>query len=230
MLIGILGAMKIEVEALKEEIKNVIIERISAIEFYRGELWGHNVVVATCGVGKVNAALAAQALIMRYKPDLVINTGVAGGYSKELRIGDIVIGDYAFQHDVDTTAVGDPRCLVSGVNLIKFPCEPRYIKSLEEAAGRLKSVHIKVGTIATGDQFISNGEKLAEIADEFQALAFEMETGSIAQVCYINGVDFAAIRAISDNGNEDSSFDFFKFLELAAMTAVDLLRAFFEVL
>lgn len=230
MLIGILGAMKIEVEALKQELKNSRVESISSIDFHIGELWGQDAVIATCGVGKVNAALAAQALIMRYKPDLVINTGVAGGYSNELNIGDIVIGDYAFQHDVDTTAVGDPKCLVSGVNMIKFPCEPKVIKSLEEAALKLKSVKIKVGTIATGDQFINDGAKLEEIAKEFKALAFEMETASIAQVCYINGVDFAAIRAISDNGNEDSGFDFFKFLELAAMTAVDLLRAFFEVL
>lgn len=230
MLIGILGAMKIEVEALKEELKNIIVERISAIEFYKGELWGQNVVIATCGVGKVNAAMATEALIMRYKPDLIINTGVAGGYSNELQIGDIVIGDYAFQHDVDTSAVGDPKCMVSGVNMIKFPCEPRYIEKLLDASLKLKSAKVKVGTIATGDQFISDGKKLSEIAEEFKALAFEMETASIAQVCYINGVDFAAIRAISDNGNEDSSFDFFKFLELAAITAVDLLRAFFEVL
>lgn len=230
MLIGILGAMKIEVEALKEELKNIIVERISAIEFYKGELWGQNVVIATCGVGKVNAAMATEALIMRYKPDLIINTGVAGGYSNELQIGDIVIGDYAFQHDVDTSAVGDPKCMVSGVNMIKFPCERRYIEKLLDASLKLKSAKVKVGTIATGDQFISDGKKLSEIAEEFKALAFEMETASIAQVCYINGVDFAAIRAISDNGNEDSSFDFFKFLELAAITAVDLLRAFFEVL
>lgn len=230
MLIGILGAMKIEVEALKEELINPRVETISSIDFYLGELWGREVVIATCGVGKVNAALAAQTLIMRYQPGLVINTGVAGGYSNELNIGDIVIGDSAFQHDVDTTAVGDPKCLVSGVNRIKFPCEPRYVKKLEEAALHLKSLKVKVGTIATGDQFINDGTKLAAIAEEFRALAFEMETGSIAQVCYINGVDFAAIRAISDNGNEDSSFDFFQFLELAALTAVDLLRAFFEVL
>lgn len=230
MLIGVLGAMKVEVEELKNEMKSVSIEEISGIEFYKGRLWDKDVVVAVCGVGKVNSALSAQTMILRYEPDLIINTGVAGAYSARAEIGSVIIGDCSFQHDVDTTAVGDPKCMVSGVNMIKFPCSEEYVRLLEKAASLIGGIKVQVGTIATGDQFISDKNKAAAIAEEFSASAFEMETASIAQVCYINKVDFAVIRAISDNGNEDASFDFPKFVKTAADNSVRLLKSLFSLI
>ena len=226
MSIGIIGAMRIEVEELKSRMKNIKVDRISQMEFYTGELFGKEAVVAVSGVGKVNAAMCAQTMILKYNPEIIINTGVAGGIAKGVRIGDVVIGKAVVQHDMDTSALGDPVGLISGINVVEIPCTELVVEKLKKAAENIENLNIYTGTIATGDQFINSNEQSNLIAERFNAMACEMEGGSIGQVCYINGVDFAIVRAISDNGDDESHMDFEEFVRLAAKNSIEMMTNF----
>lgn len=223
MTIGIIGAMDVEIEGLKSIMKNVETKTICGAEYHSGMLLGKYVVLAKCGVGKVNAAIRTQTLIYKYNPTTIINIGVAGGDSRKLKIGDVVIGESVVQHDMDTSPVGDPKGLISGINLIHIPCTENLIGKIKEASQKIEETDVLIGVVATGDQFLCDKNKIYEIADLFDAIAFDMESGSIGQVCYINKVDFAIVRAISDGGDEDAQMDYPEFVELAAKKAISLI-------
>lgn len=222
-MIGIIGAMSVEVDDLKACMSNVAIETISGIDFYEGSIHGVTCVVAKCGVGKVHAAICAQAMILQYHPHAVINTGVAGGIGADIKIGDVVISSGLVQHDMDTTAVGDEIGLISGLNLVIIPATKTLVDLIASAAQTVYDGRVHIGLIATGDQFICAAEKLRTIADHFHASACEMEGGSIAQVCYINRVDFVVIRAISDNADDEASVDFLQFAKESAQKSAKLI-------
>lgn len=224
MLIGIIGAMSIEVEEILGKMEDAKKETISRIDFYLGKISGVDCVVAQCGVGKVNAALCAQTMILHYAPDMMLNSGVAGGIKKGVQIGDLVLASCAVQHDVDTTQIGDQIGMVSGINLVEIPTSHRMNQVLADAAkacGFQRAVH--EGCIASGDQFICSADKLRWIASTFGADACEMESGSIAQVCYINGVAYTALRCISDNADDDAGADYEQFSVYAAHQTTELL-------
>lgn len=224
MLIGIIGALAIEVEEIIGKMENAKKETVSRIDFYLGTISGVNCVVARCGVGKVNAALCAQTMILRYAPDMLLNSGVAGGIKKGIRIGDLVLASCTVQHDVDTTPFGDPAGLVPEIDMVEMPTSHQINLALADAAkacGFPGAVH--EGCIASGDQFICSTEKLHWIASTFGADACEMESGSIAQVCYINGVAYTALRCISDNADDSADADYEQFSEYAAHQTTELL-------
>ena len=111
MKIGIIGAMDVEVETLRSRMEGATLETVSGMQFAQGRLAGCDAVVAVAGVGKVSAAMCAQTLILRYQPDVVINTGVAGGIGPDLKVLDVVLATAVVQHDMDTSPLGDP-CLL----------------------------------------------------------------------------------------------------------------------
>ena len=216
-MIGIIGALAIEADTLKQNLENPQIKKISSIEFWFGELWGTRVVIAVSGVGKVNAAICAQTMILEFKPDLIINTGIAGGYAGAgLNVGDVITATGVVQHDFDTSPFDPPGTVtipqVGGVTY--FPCTA------------ISVANVKPGIIATGDQFINSGARAKEVAEKFDAIAFEMEGGSIGQVCYINHIPFCAIRAISDNGDDNSHVDMEDFGPRAAENSIEILKNF----
>lgn len=222
--VGIIGALNMEVETLKEQMEQVKIEQISRMTFYSGLLWGCEAVVAVSGVGKVNAAMCAQTMILKYAPDIIINTGVAGGHSS-LNVCDTVIASQVVQHDCDSTSLGDPIGLIAGVDSVYIPCAESVVNGLIAAAERLGRTYY-TGVVASGDQFIASREKAAWISDTFDAVAYEMEGGSIGQVCCLNSVDFGVVRIISDNGNEEAPGSFEQFAEIAAEKSMALLKEF----
>lgn len=209
-MIGIIGAMSIEIESLKNLMTDIKCETAAHINFYIGKLNGIECVISVCGVGKVNAAICTQIMISRYSPKAILNVGVAGALKEDIKIGDIVIADYVIQHDIDTSAVGDEKGFISGLNIIKIPCSKSINKKILNISSELNE-HIHIGTIATGDQFIACNKKLINIRDTFGAIACEMEAGSIGHVCFANEVDFAVLRVISDNANSNSRIDYNKF-------------------
>jgi adenosylhomocysteine nucleosidase len=196
------------------------------MSFVSGTLEGVEAVVAKCGIGKVNAAACAQTMALLYRPDLVVNTGVAGSLGTELSVGDIAVGTDVVQHDVDTTALGDPPGLVSTVNTIYFALDADASAQILASARALPGVRARGARIASGDQFIASSAKKAEIARAFGASACEMEAGAIAQICQINGMRCAVIRAISDGGDEHAQLKYAQFLPLAAKNSSDLVLAF----
>ena len=216
-MIAIIGAMDIEVNRIQSRMKNTARTVISGREFVTGTLNGCEAVVVQCGIGKVNAALCTEALILHFHPDVVINSGVAGSLSGKVSIGEIALGEGVIQHDVDTSALGDPVGFVSTVNMLEFPCSAPVVDQLEQAI-RDEGIPMARGVIASGDQFVTESIK-ARILSHFDCIACEMEAGAIGQVCYANGVDFAILRSISDNADGSADMDYPQFCELAADNA-----------
>lgn len=226
-MFGIIGAMDIEVEGLRAVAEDVREERIGGITFTTGKIHGKSVAIAKCGIGKVNAAMCAQTMILTYKPSLVINTGVAGSLTNGLSIGDIVIAEDVCQHDFDTTPVGDPLGLIPEVNLVKIPADEKAGKALAATVAGC-GIRYKTGTIASGDVFVASSEKKDFIVSEFGALACEMEGASIGQVCAINETPFAVLRALSDSADEGSCEDYPAFCRLAADRSIKVLCEFIK--
>ncbi len=229
--IGIIGAMAAEVEALLAAMQEKKVEEFSGLAFHSGTLEGVACVVAECGPGKVNAAVCAQTMVLRYSPRLVINVGVAGGVGPQVHIGDLVVAAACVQYDFDTTAMGDPLGTLfirhaSGENedILLLPCcEEAAGLLLEEARSIYGGAHF--GVICTGDVFVADAEKNQFLQEKFEAHAVEMEGGAIAQVCYMNSVPCAVLRAISDCANDDSPMDFPAFTKMAAEKTGKLLGA-----
>lgn len=201
-MIGIIGAMEVEISLLKSMLDNVQTTELAGMTFYSGSVSGQEVVVACAGIGKVHAAVCAQVMILNFHPDQVINIGVAGALDETLDIGDIVIATAAVQHDIDTSPIGDPVGLISGLNMVYLPCDESLAARLKENADVL-NIKTARGVIATGDQFVETKEQKTKLHDVFGAYACDMEGGAIAQVCVENHVPYAAYRAVSDtlNGN-----------------------------
>lgn len=222
--IGIIGAMEPEVEAIIASLEDRESETVSGITFHTGLISGKRVAVAKCGIGKVFAALCAQTMIMKYSPDLLVNTGVGGAIGGGLRCGDVVIADRLCQHDMDTSAIGDPVGLVSGINMIYFDAD-EGAREILLREGRALDLAVKSGTVATGDKFIASAEDKHRIADTFSASVCEMEGCAIAQTAFVNGTPFAVVRAISDSADGEATMDYPTFLSLAAANSTKLTLA-----
>ena len=229
-MIGLIGAMAVEVELIKDNMTEKREETISGITFVQGKLESVDCVAAVSGIGKVNAAMCAQTMILRYHPRLIINTGVAGGMGKGIKISDIVVADSVVQHDMDTSDLGDPKGFISGIDRIQIPCDEKLNDKVRVAAEAVEGLACHQGIIATGDQFVGSKDKLNRLMEEFGAVACEMEGGSIGQVCYINKVPFTVVRAISDNANDDAHMDYPKFLKIAVKKSFKLLTELMPLL
>ena len=230
--IGIIGAMKIEVEAICAAMTDTECEVISGMEFVSGTLKGKRVVCAKCGIGKVFAAMCAQTMLLRYAPAVVINSGVAGTLSPDLSIGQIALAEQMVQHDMDTSPIGDPVGLISGINIIYIPADPAVTARLAAAVESV-GVTYKRGTVASGDQFICHTADKDRIRAAFETpdkpvIACEMEGAAIGQVCYVNNVPYGILRAISDGGDEQAFADYPTFLAAAAKTATEVMLQFAE--
>ena len=213
--IGIIGALEEEVRELIARLEGHETEHIGGVLFHTGMLEGKSVVIAKCGVGKVFAALTAEAMIIRYSPELIINTGVGGALKKGISATDILVADRLVQHDMDTSPLGDPKGLISGINVVYFEADKRAVALARAAADKLGIVN-HTGTVASGDVFVSKKAQKERIVSEFSASVCEMEGAAIAHVAYVNKTAFAIIRAISDSADEGSSMDYMEFLPIAA--------------
>ena len=210
MKIGLQFAMPVEFHSLPGAKDLAPFETISGAPFYE---IAPGVIACVGGVSKVNAAMATEILCLRYGVDLVLNAGVAG-CTTDLPIGSLVVASELIQHDVDTTAVGDPIGLVSTVNQVAFPTwEPEHCVKLLESIG----FSATTGRVATGDWFATKGDRSRWIADTFHPTLVEMEGGAIAQVCLRNHVRFVALKSVSDHlfyeNQAEEYFDFGHALE-----------------
>lgn len=215
MKIGIIGAMSVEVDALKAKLDGARTEIVSGIEFYSGTLYGKDVVVAKCGIGKVFAAICAQTMILRYGVTHVINTGVGGTLTDKLGLLDVAIADGVVQHDMDTSPLGDPVGLISGINKVFLPTSSALADAAEAAAAKL-GIHCMRGTVASGDQFISSAQKKKFITESFSAICCEMEGAAIGHVCFVNGVECLIVRSISDSATGDAKMEYPELVARAA--------------
>lgn len=221
-MIGIIGAMDMEVDGIVGRMTETEEEIIASIKYTSGKLNGVPCVAARCEPGKVNAAACAQAMCIRYSPRAVINSGVAGGIGHGVHIGDVVIGTSCVQHDFDTSAFGDEKGFVAGIDRVYLPCDENMTEIVYNEAKEIYEGNVVKGVIATGDQFIADGDKCLEFNQRYNAQACEMEAASIAHVCLLNGIPFVGIRSISDNANEHGDVDFTAFAEASSKKAIEL--------
>lgn len=223
MKIGLIGAMTVEVEALKERTENKRVRVISGVEYVEGTLCGKDVVLAVAGVGKVNAGVCAQTMILTFQPDVIINTGVAGGIGSGVKILDVVVATQVAQHDMDTSPLGDPVGFITGINKVTMDCDTDTCDRLC-AATEACGVTPYRGLIVSGDQFIGSQEQITKIRASFDAMACEMEGGAIGQVCTMNGgVPFAVVRAISDGGDDEANMNYPQFVKIACARSVEII-------
>lgn len=222
--IGIIGAMEPEVEGLIRMLKDCECEVTAGVKIHTGILEGRRVAIAKCGIGKVFAALCTEIMILKYSPSLIVNTGVGGALASGIKAGDIIIADKLCQHDMDTSAIGDPVGLVSGINIIYFDSDKRACDILLASAGEM-GLRASLGTVATGDKFIASREDKERIAAAFSASACEMEGCAVAQVAYVNEVPFVVVRAISDSADGEATMDYPTFLPIAAKNSSNLTLA-----
>ncbi|MCY1025605.1 5'-methylthioadenosine/adenosylhomocysteine nucleosidase [Mammaliicoccus sciuri] len=207
-MIGIIGAMEEEVEILKSSIENRETIQIAHVIFYKGNIEDKQVVLAQSGIGKVNAAITATLLINEFKPDLIINTGSAGSVDSELNIGDIIISNKVYYHDVNATAFGYKEL----IDLAKSSIEQLDLNGI-------------VGEVATGDSFIGSIDQRKVIKSNFPtASVVEMEAGAIAQTCYQYNVPIIVTRAVSDLADKESDVTFEEFLKVACVNSSKIVK------
>ncbi len=209
-MIGLAYALKGEIRSMLHSADAKPLETAAGVAVYEIE---PGILAYLGGVGKVNAAMSAQLFIDRFHPDWIINAGVAGSFL-DLPIGTIVLAKDFVQHDVDTTAMGDPIGMVSTVDRVDFPTtEPERLSALLTALG----TEHQVGRVATGEVFMTKGSRADWVAKTFSPTLCEMEGGAIAQVCMRNGVKFTALKSVSDRlCQENNAEEYFNYGEAMA--------------
>ena len=210
--IGIIGAMELEVEALKEQmdVKNII-EKAS-MKFYEGTLRGKDVVIVQCGIGKVNAGICVQILADLFQVDAVINTGVAGSLRAEINIGDIVVSTDACEHDMDVTALGYKQGIIPQMKESFFKADRQLVEAAIEVCREVNpDINVYEGRVLSGDQFISGEEIKNKLIDLFDGFCTEMEGAAIAHAAFLNEIPYVVIRAISDKADGSAHMDYPEF-------------------
>lgn len=228
--IGILGAMDEEVALLKSSLENLKETQWKHLTFFEGTLNGMNVVLVKCGIGKVAAAIATAVMIEQYAPDAVVNTGSAGGFDKNLNIGDLVIASHVIHHDADLTHFGYKLGQCAGMPE-DYRCDEALMSAAADAANTIPSLQSTTGLICTGDAFIGSDEAVAELRQNFPYMkAVEMEGAAIGQTCHMLGTPFLVIRSLSDIAGKTSSVSFKEYLDTAAKHSAQLVMAMIEKL
>ena len=214
--LGIIGAMDVEVATLKEIMKDKRVHTIAGSDYCEGELEGMDAVVVQCGVGKVNAAMCAQILCSCFHVTHIVNTGIAGSLNAQLDIGDFVISQDAAHHDMDATNFGYPMCQVPGMPVLSFPADEMLVQEAFQAAELAHPGHVRIGRVATGDQFVAEKGLKEKIIANTGAFCTEMEGAAIAHTAWKNNVPFVIIRAISDKADDSAQMDYPTFEAAAA--------------
>lgn len=220
--VGVICAMASEAEKLLAAMAEQETKTVGSMEFHLGKIGEKEVVLCVCGIGKVFAAMCAQTMLLAFAPDCLINSGVAGSLTDSLDILDIAVATELVQHDMDTSPLGDPVGMISGINRVYLPADAALADEICDASDTL-GYTAKKGKIASGDQFIASAEQKTRIKTLFDPIACEMEGAAIAQVAFVAGVPFACIRAVSDSYSGKNEMDFAAFATAAADRGASLL-------
>jgi len=227
-MIAVIASMDEELYLIKKEMKNMETKEIGNSTYFIGDIGNKKVAVVKCFTGKVHMALTAQKLIDNFDVSLVINCGVAGGLTEGIEVGDVVIGTKAVQSDMDVTMLGYDLGCVPDIDITYFIQDGEFNDAAKKILGNY-DFNIHFGNILTADKFVSSEKDKNYLIDTFNGYCTDMETASMAQVCYVNNIPFAGIRGISDSANEGANTDFKENLRKAsdncAMYLIDILKA-----
>ncbi len=222
--LGIIGAMQLEVETLLGVMENKTARELAGSVFYEGELEGLPVVIVQCGVGKVNAALCAQILCDCFDVTHLVNTGIAGSLCADLDIGDLVVSRDAMYHDFDCVHFGYEYGKVPGMDTVAFPADEGLMKLAYAAAEAVHPGHVRIGRVASGDQFVAEKAQKEKIIAVTGGLCTEMEGAAIAHTAYRNRLPFVILRAISDKADDSAEMDYPTFERIAAHRCAQVTR------
>lgn len=243
-MLGLIGAMAEEVSCLQAGLEDVVKHSIGRREYLVGRLGGREVCLAFSRWGKVAAASTATTMIGRFDVSEIVFTGVAGGVSPRLQIGDVVVANELVQHDLDASPLF-PRLEVPLLGTASFrPDRERSLRAIQACSAFLDDITRHVsrdeltalgiaspsvyeGTVASGDQFVSSQSDLQRIAGLVPGvLCVEMEGAAVAQVAYEHAIPFTVIRVISDSAAEGASHDFQRFVDrVASRYSAGIVRA-----
>ena len=223
---GIIGAMDSEVALLKERMQLERTEERSGLTYYIGTLAGKDVIVVTCSVGKVNAALCAQTLAQVYHVDRLVNTGVAGALDIRANIFDVVVSEELCYHDASLGILERNPPYTSTYTadflLVKWAVEA----CCEVADGKFSCF---IGRIVTGDRFISDAAVKADIVERFKPMCVEMEGAAVAHVATANKIPFVVIRSMSDKADDSADMSFDEFAPKAAENSAQIIIKMLEI-
>jgi adenosylhomocysteine nucleosidase len=209
--IAVVSAMREELHALHEDLRDARVERAAGRDFHHGTLHGHEAVLVLSGIGKVAAATTTALLLDRFAADVVLFTGVAGGLGTGVAVGDVVVGDSLLQHDLDASPIF-PRWQVPLTGLSRFAADARWSDTLAAAAAA-SGHRVHRGLIISGDRFVCTSHESAALCAALpDALAVEMEGAAVAQVCHDFARPFAVMRTISDRADDGAAVDFAGFV------------------
>ncbi len=229
--IGIIGAMDLEVDALKAQMNLDREVTKAGMIFCEGTLNGASVVIVKCGIGKVNAGMCVQILSDLFAVTHVINTGIAGSLNADLDIGDILISTDAMYHDFDTTIFGYAPGQVPGTGKASFSADSHMVTlAMESCKTACPDVTCRSGRVVTGDQFISSKEVKDRLVNVFGGFCAEMEGAAIAHAATLNNLPFVIIRAISDKADDSAEMDYPTFERAAAKHSAALVADFVKKL
>lgn len=222
MKIAVIGAMEQEVELLRNALTNTEVTTIGNSEYTTGTYEGKEVILLKSGIGKVNAAMSTTILLHEFKPDVVINTGSAGGFDETLEVGAVVISDEVRHHDVDVTIFGYEIGQMAGMPAA-YKSDEKLMDIAKQAVMEVGEHQYGVGLICSGDVFMNDPARVAEVRKHFpQMKAVEMEAAAVAQVCYQFGTPFVVIRALSDIAGKESNISFDEFLPISAKHSTEI--------
>lgn len=231
MKIGIIVAMDKEFTQLKSILDNTKTERINFKDFVIGMLREKEIILQQCGIGKVNSAIGAVEMIDNYHPDLIISSGCAGGADSKLEVTQVVVAKECVYHDA---YCGDEQQFGQIMGMpARFKTSQEYIDkalSLNEMGGNIPPVH--AGLTVSGEWFVNSKEKMQSIIERFpEAMAVDMESCSIAQVCHIYKTPFVSFRVISDIPLKDTNASqYFNFWSKIAEGSFEVTKHFLKTL
>ncbi|MEE9553090.1 MAG: 5'-methylthioadenosine/adenosylhomocysteine nucleosidase [candidate division Zixibacteria bacterium] len=233
-MIGIIGAMPEEISLFKENIEVADSYTFAKMDYFTGTLYGQEIVLLQSGVGKVNATIGTQILIDKFKIEQIIFTGLTGALVPHLSRGDIVVSNFVVQYDLDLTAFGRRhgelpdigRMIEADPGLVKLACYA-FDDNFINLEGSPKLV---VGTIVSGDRFVSSRKKIDWLQREFGAVATEMEGAAVGHACYLNEIPFVIIRTISDSAGSDAKDEFEGYLEYASKNSFKIVSIILEAI
>ena len=225
--IGIIGAMELEVEALKSKLADLQVTERAGMQFFAGSLGGAAVVICQSGIGKVNAALCVQIMADLFAVTHVINTGIAGSLDAVLDIGDVAISTDVMYHDFHVGPFGYDWGQVPGMDVRGFPSDAAMADAAE-ALCREQGVNCRRGRIVSGDQFVAEKAEKEAIIARVGGICTEMEGAAIAHAAYRNGIPALVLRAISDKADDSAEMDYPTFERMAAENSARLVEALIQ--
>ena len=218
---GIIGAMPSEVALLREEMQECNEVQVGRFTFWEGVLYGQEVALAQCGIGKVNAAIVTQLLLDRFGAEQVVNTGIAGAMHEQLKVLDVVVSRELVYHDYEMRFLRDYVPFLE-----KIEASPALVEQAVEAFEAIAhgSSCCFAGRIATGDQFVESRQVKESIVERFHPMCVEMEGAAIGHVCAAAQVPFVVIRTMSDSADDSAGMSFDEFKEIASRRSADIVR------